>query len=97
MDLGEISVLCDYFVIASAPTRVQIRHILRGVEEKLAEAGVPRQRVEGSQQAAWVLMDYGTVVVHLFLQQERDFYDLEGLWNEAPVIYRGSTAAARRG
>lgn len=93
LDLGSVSIVCDYFVLTSAPTRIQTRDIARAIEEKLAEHDVQGKRTQGYREGAWILMDYGTVVVHIFLQQERDFYDLEGLWREAPVVYDSSTVS----
>ncbi|MBI3925091.1 MAG: ribosome silencing factor [Armatimonadetes bacterium] len=99
LDLTQVSIICDYFVIASAPTRIQTRDIARSIEEKLREREVKGKSVQGYKEGAWILMDYGTVAVHIFLQQERDFYDLEGFWSQAPVLYdsnavgRSSSAA----
>lgn len=93
LDIGSVSIMSDYFVITSAPTRNQTRDIARSIQEKLSEQGVQGKRVQGYQEGAWILIDYGTVVVHIFLQQEREFYDLEGLWREAPVIYDSNTVS----
>ena len=85
-DLTSLSILCDYFVIASAPTRLQTRDIAGAIEEKMKELGVAARRMQGYREGSWILMDYGILVVHVFLQSEREFYDLEGLWREAPLV-----------
>ncbi|MCA9795398.1 MAG: ribosome silencing factor [Candidatus Eremiobacteraeota bacterium] len=87
LDVGKISVLCDYFVVSSAPTRVQTRDIARSIEDALNKKGHQKRRIQGLEEGAWILIDYGDVVIHVFLQQEREFYDLEGLWKEAPVAF----------
>lgn len=97
MDLGKVSILCDYFVITSAPTRVQTRDIARNIEHKLSARGIEEKRIQGMKEGAWILMDYGTVVVHIFLQQERDFYDLEGFWGQAPIIYDSNAVSQGSG
>lgn len=85
-DLSALTIVCDYFVITSAPTRLQTRDIARAVEEKLAKLGLENKRIQGYREGSWILMDYGVVVIHIFLQSERDFYDLEGLWRNAPRV-----------
>lgn len=85
-DLTGVSILCDYFVITSAPTRLQTRDIAGAIEKKFVELKLEAKRIQGFREGSWILMDYGTVVVHVFLQAERDFYDLEGLWREAPSV-----------
>ncbi len=94
LDLGELSIICDYFVVTSAPTRIQTRDITRAIEEKLDGLKLPQKR-QGYREGAWILLDYGVVVVHIFLQAERDFYDLEGLWREAKVVYRSEPNGPR--
>ncbi len=85
-DLSALTIVCDYFVITSAPTRLQTRDIARAVEDRLSQLGLQNKRIQGQREGSWILMDYGVVVVHIFLQSERDFYDLEGLWRNAPRI-----------
>jgi ribosome-associated protein len=85
-DLSGLTIVCDYFVITSAPTRVQTRDICRALEDKFSALGLENKRIQGYREGSWILMDYGTVVVHIFIQAERDFYDLEGLWRNAPRV-----------
>lgn len=90
-DLSALTVICDYFVITSAPTRLQTRDIARSLEEELGKRGLINKRIQGHREGSWILMDYGVVVIHIFLQAERDFYDLEGLWRNAPRVELGNT------
>ncbi|GMU51587.1 MAG: hypothetical protein AMXMBFR33_07330 [Candidatus Xenobia bacterium] len=90
LDLSQISIMCDYFVVVSAPTRIQTRDIARAIEEKLSQQQVAGKPLQGMREGSWILMDFGTVVVHIFLEAERRFYDLEGLWSQARVIYESS-------
>ena len=93
-DLSKLSIMCDYFVIASAPTRLQTRDIARAVEEKLDSCGLEKRRLQGVREGGWILLDYGIVVIHVFLQAEREFYNLAGLWRDAPVIQHISESAS---
>jgi len=97
LDLREVSVLCDYFVLASAPTRVQTRDVARTIDDRLSEDGLHPKSIQGMREGAWILLDYGVVVVHLFMDREREFYDLEGLWRNAPVAYRPAPQTATGG
>jgi ribosome-associated protein len=86
LDISGISLIADYFVITSAANRVQLAAIADRVEEVLAEHGVPLLHREGHANATWILLDYGGVVVHVMLEEARDFYGLERLWGDAPVF-----------
>ncbi len=83
LDLQALTIVTDYFVIASADTVVQVRAVAEGVAEALAEQGVSYLRREGWDDARWVLLDYVDIVVHVFLQEEREYYSLERLWGDA--------------
>ncbi len=93
LDLSQISIMCDYFVVVSAPTRIQTRDIARAIDEKLGLQKLSG-KLQGMREASWILVDYGTVVVHIFLEAERRFYDLEGLWSQARVIYESNDQPA---
>lgn len=95
LDLRNISPVADFFVIGSGSSTVQVRAIADHVEEKVQELAVPKHHTEGYPAGRWVLLDYGDVVVHVFHETERDFYNLERLWGDAPVIEVSSVAAAR--
>lgn len=80
--------ICDAFVICNADSTTQVEAIARGVEEKvLEELGEKVWRVEGTNTAVWVVMDYGDVMVHIFQTELRDFYRLEELWSDAPTTW----------
>lgn len=89
LDIREVSILADYFVIGSAVSRRQTKSIVNGIiDEAKDEYDVRPWRVEGEPDSGWVLMDYGDVVVHLFAPEARDYYDLEGFWEDARVVVR---------
>lgn len=87
LDVAPLTTVCECFVIASAPTRVQTKDIAQKIEDSLEEAGEVKLRVQGRDDGGWILLDYGSVVVHVFLKQEREFYDLEGRWSQATVVF----------
>ena len=76
----------DYFVICSGTSRRHVMALAQHLEEELARAGVKPLGVEGLQDGHWILLDFNDVVVHIFLQPMREFYDLEGLWAEAERV-----------
>ena len=84
--IEEISSLCDYFVVASGTSSTQVQALADNVEEKLKEKGVPPYAVEGYRSNGWILLDYGTVLVHVFTTEARDYYDLDHLWNDGVEI-----------
>ncbi|MGA9754296.1 MAG: ribosome silencing factor [Desulfobaccales bacterium] len=85
--LLEVTKLCsfaDYFIICSGGSHRHVLALAQHVEEVLAQAGVKPLGVEGLEEGQWVLLDYNTMVIHIFLQPLREFYNLEDLWSEAP-------------
>lgn len=91
MDIRKLSIIADYFVICSGDNERQIRAISRGIQDGIEEQrGLsPRHRGRSQgEQAGWVLLDYGGVVVHVFSPQMREFYRLERLWSEAATLLR---------
>jgi len=87
LDVSQLLVVTEYFVIATGRTNVQVRAIADEVEEQLrTKAGEKPLGREGAGEDKWVLLDYGDVVVHVFQPQERDFYRLEKLWGDAPRL-----------
>jgi ribosome-associated protein len=85
--MGELLVVTDAFVITGGRNRRQVRTIVDEVERKVKEtSGRPPLRVEGLDDAYWVLMDYGDFLVHAFLDEARQYYDLEHLWADAPRV-----------
>ena len=87
LDVGEILSITDAFVITSATNTRHVRTIVDEIEKAMKEhAAVPPASVEGLDDATWVLLDYGDVVVHVFLDETRAYYELERLWADAPRI-----------
>lgn len=87
LEVGPILAITDAFVITSAPNTRQVRTIAEEIEKQLVEAGGPKPlRVEGLDDLRWVLVDYGSFVVHVFLQEARDYYELERLWADVPRV-----------
>lgn len=80
--VDEISVLADYFIISNGTNTSQVQALVDSVEEKLEESSIRPQRVEGIGNSSWVLMDYGDIIVHIFSQEDRLFYDLERIWRD---------------
>lgn len=84
LNMEGLSPVTDFYVICSAGNSTLVKAIADNIEDKLAEAGVYPAHKEGYADARWVLLDYGDVVAHVFLEEERDFYNLEQLWADAP-------------
>jgi len=84
LDLRGLCAFTDHFLIASAGSARQVRAIAEKVEEQMARAQVKMSHREGTGEAQWILLDYHDVVVHIFADQAREFYDLERLWADAP-------------
>jgi len=82
----DITILADYFVICTATSTTQLKTLSDEVERVLKENGETPLRREGHRSGGWILIDFGCVVVHLFLQEARDFYTLERLWGDAEAI-----------
>ena len=97
LDVGDIISITDVFVIAGAPNVRQVRTIVEEVERALKDqCDTPPRSVEGLDDAHWVLMDYGDLVVHVFLDETRDYYQLERLWADAPRLdWEHAQVAAR--
>jgi len=85
-EVGKLSSLTDYFLIASGSSSRQVQSIVRHVSKRMRDEGFRPHGLEGFQEGHWVLMDYGDLVIHIFYQPVREFYDLEGLWIEAPRV-----------
>ena len=86
IDISKISVLADYFIIAGGSNMKQIQSIADNIEEKLGKQGIAPKSVEGYQGSNWILMDYRDVIIHIFNQEDRLFYDLEIIWMDGNVI-----------
>ncbi len=86
LDIQGISLVADFFVICSTGSSTRIQAIARHIEEKLEEEKVELLRKEGFREAQWILLDYGSVVAHLFQEEYRRYYNLERLWGDAKYI-----------
>ena len=86
IDIHNISVIADYFVIASGTNSNQVQAIVDNVEEQLGRAGFEAKQIEGNRNSSWILMDYGDVIVHVFDEEKRLFYDLERIWRDGKVL-----------
>ncbi|MDG1878187.1 MAG: ribosome silencing factor [Acidimicrobiales bacterium] len=87
IDVGDVFSVSDYFVVTSGSNPRQVAAIVNAVEEEVRNVGGPSPlRVEGAESREWVLMDYGPFVVHVFHQEQRDFYQLERLWGDRPRV-----------
>jgi ribosome-associated protein len=89
LDIREVSILADYFVIGSATSERQAKAIVEGIKQEAKQDFDARPlHVDGEAATGWILMDYGGVVVHLFTPDVRAYYDLEGLWRAGRVVVR---------
>jgi ribosome-associated protein len=88
LEIGKVTTLADYFVIATGTSDRQINAIGSGVEERMKEEGVRLLAREGVPGDGWVLLDYGQVIVHVFAPEQREYYDLERRWREAPTLLK---------
>ncbi len=87
LDVRTMSSFADYFIICSGSSHRQVAALAGHLEEALKRRGIRPLGIEGSQEARWVLVDCNDVIIHIFHQPWREFYDLEGLWLEAPRAY----------
>jgi ribosome-associated protein len=85
-EVGKLTSIADYFLVTSGNSNRQVQAISQHVLERMREEGFKPYGVEGVQEAHWALMDYGDIVIHIFYHPVREFYDLEGLWIEAPRV-----------
>jgi ribosome-associated protein len=86
LDVREMSSFTDYFVIMSGRSTRHVQALADSLEGELRSKRIKTSRTEGMQEGKWVLLDFGDVVVHVFYHEQREFYDLEGLWHDAPRI-----------
>ncbi len=86
IDIRNISVIADYFVLADGDNQNQLQAMQSAVDEALYKAGIHAKQVEGNSNSTWILMDYGDIIVHIFSKEDRLFYDLERIWRDGTVI-----------
>ncbi len=95
IEIGDLTIITDFFLLATATSSTHVRALADEVEEMLSRAGVEPHHIEG-RATGWILLDYGSVVVHVFDKKSRDFYQLERLWNDG-VPYDLSGLLAEEG
>ena len=86
IDIHEVSVIADYFVIASGSNQNQVEAMVDSVQEVLGRAGYEPKQIEGSRNSSWILLDYGDVMIHIFDEENRLFYDLERIWRDGNIM-----------
>lgn len=86
IEIGNISVIADYFIIANGNSSSQVSAMVDAVEEALSKKGYEPKRIEGVHSSGWILMDFGDVVVHIFSKEDRLFYDLERIWRDGKTV-----------
>ena len=86
IDIQGISVMADYFIISTAGNPNQVQAMVDNVEETMEKAGYMVKHVEGSRGSNWIMMDFGDVIVHIFDEENRLFYDLERIWRDGVLV-----------
>ena len=86
LDISEISVIADYFIIATGGNPLQMQAMMAAAEEALEKYGIRLRHAEGVRSANWILLDFGHIIVHLFDKESRPFYNLERVWGDARVV-----------
>lgn len=86
IDIQDVSIIADYFIIASGSNRNQVQTMADNVEEVLGRAGYEPRQLEGYGTATWILMDYNDIIVHIFSEEDRLFYDLERIWKDGKEV-----------
>lgn len=89
IDISNVSILADYFIIANGTNDSQVKALVEGVEEELAKAGFEAKQREGYGLGNWVLLDFGEIIVHVFDRENRLFYDLERIWRDGKTVEVG--------
>ncbi|MCP4403501.1 MAG: ribosome silencing factor [bacterium] len=84
LEVSEVTTYADYFLICSGRSSIQVKAIVTAIEQHLKERGILPLHLEGQSEARWVLMDYDELIVHVFHEEARSFYDLERLWKDVP-------------
>ena len=95
--VNELSAFADYFILCSGSTERQVRSIASAIQENLKKEGILPLGVEGEAAGSWILLDYDDVILHVFLDRVRTFYDLERLWSEAPRMAIPDETASLKG
>lgn len=88
LDVRPVSLLADYFIICSGDTERQVKAIVDEILERADKSGLRPVQSEGTPASGWVILDYGSIIAHIFLPAQRDYYQLERLWSDAPLVVR---------
>ena len=86
IDIHEVSVIADYFIIASGNNPNQVKALADNVEDTLGRAGYEARQTEGYATATWILMDYNDIIIHVFSEEDRSFYDIERIWRDGKAV-----------
>lgn len=86
LDIRKLTVISDYFMIVSGRSAAHVKSIADRIQEDLGNQGLSPLRKEGYREGQWILLDYNDLVIHVFLEEQRQFYNLERLWGDAPVV-----------
>lgn len=86
LDISNVSIIADYFVIASGSNTNQLLAMCDDVQEKLHKAGLELRQMEGNRSSSWILLDYGDIIIHLFSRDDRLFYNLERVWGDGKEV-----------
>lgn len=86
IEIGDLTIVADYFVIANGTSSTQTKALAEEVEFKMSQLGIEPNRTEGYQGATWVVLDYGDIIVHVFYKETRDHHNLERLWSDGKDI-----------
>jgi len=86
LDIAGVSIMADYFVIATASQKTQLKALADAVDRALFAAGLRLRHTEGEPASGWILMDFGSAIVHLFTGEQRELYDLERMWADGEVV-----------
>ena len=86
IDISNISILADYFIIAGGTNENQVKALVDNVEEQLAKNDLMPKQIEGYDNANWILMDYQDVIIHIFNEDDRLFFDLERIWSDGKLV-----------
>lgn len=90
IDISNVSIIADYFIIANGSSVNQVHALIDNVEEKLGKAGHEPKQIEGYQTGSWVLLDYSDIIIHIFDRDNRLFYDLERIWRDGRAVEPGA-------
>ncbi|MDR0314988.1 MAG: ribosome silencing factor [Oscillospiraceae bacterium] len=88
MEIKELTIVADYFIIANGTSNTHVKALADEVEHEMSKDGIEPHHIEG-RATGWILLDYGSIVVHVFLQESREYYNLERLWTDAKTIDLG--------